>query len=1689
MDGESSSASAGLKLPQLKRSRGAHRGVLTRRITSIQQDDAPLEDIQATLEFLLNRRKILSELDAQIQLLIEDDVDLEADVNDAADVFIVAEKAVKWCQDRIKVLTAASTAASSSGSLTAKLPKLTLPSFSGEYTQWVSFWDQFSTLVDSKVDMANVEKLSYLKLSLKGDAAQIISSLLVTDANYDIAKRKLEERYNNKRSIVKAHLTAINALPVLKKESSVELRRLLESTNEHVQALEALMLPVDQWDAILVYWVLEKLDAESRKQFELAHPGTDVLTFNELTTFIDRRSRALESSGTQQTEAFTPKTPKKVLQEVYSSTVEQSSGCQMRECNGSHSISQCDRYKQLGTKERKAVVKKLKLCLNCLGRHFVADCPSKFSCRTCNGRHHTSLHFERTAEQGGVTSGAAFSGPSVILSTAMVGIEDTAGNTLMFRALLDSGSQTSFITADAASKLNIARSTVDVKVSGIGGGRQQTAKESVNLLVSSQKLPVRALVLNSIAGSIPSQSINVKHLKSLKGLALADANFHQPGAIQMLLGADVYEDLFLDERKKHHGLHFRKSIFGWVVTGVLSHVKASQCQSFHSFQVAVELDLARFWEVEEVPRVKQMTKENRQCVEHYDSTTYTADDGRITVHLPFKSDARPSNNLQTAKQRLFALERKLQDHDEMKQQYREFIKEFVDMGHLEQAPPTSGLCYYLPHHCVFKDSTTTKLRVVFDASSKSPNGKSLNDCLLLGPRLQDDVFDILIRFRLHQYALSADIAKMYRQVALDESDRDFHRILWRDYVTDQIQELRMTRVTYGVGSSSYHSTRALQECGKAHSPNPNTANVILNDFWVDDLLSGSDTLEEACKLQDDLIQTLNKNCLPLRKWSSNEPQLVTRLPKELQEAGKAYEIQDKTHQIKTLGLTWHPLEDYFVYVSSSECSNSITKRSLLSEVSKHFDPIGLIAPVLVVAKVFIQRCWKLDLDWNDAVPDEVARAYTNWQEDMSSLSQLQIPRKVLQTHLYDEASLQVFCDASEKAYGACVYLVAVKDHVVSSTLLSSKCKVAPIKPSTLPRLELLAVHTGAKLATAVKAALSKSKHKLNISVLYSDSTIALSWIKADPARWHTFVSNRVSQIQSMLPETEFLHVPSEDNPADLCSRGLQASQLIAQQTFWFKGPSWLGSSYPDQPQHLLTREEARQEVKSLTVVESPTNALVELENFNSLVKLLRTLCICKVAFKKDPKVIFGREEMTRALYAVVKADQKVHFEAEFRALSNGEPVNPKSSIAPLYPFMDNGVIKVGGRLAHGYSMTEDQRYPLLVSHKSKLATLAINDAHERTLHGGPTATVAELRRQIWVTQAMKKASACIKKCVTCFRFNSGQTQQLMGDLPSSRIEAPERAFSCVGLDFAGPLTFRCGSDSVKGYAAVFVCFASKAVHLEAVSSLTSDAMVAALRRFIARRGSPSQIVSDNATNFVGARRDLIELDKMVKECAQKYSYIDWHFIPPRSPNFGGLWEAAVKSMKHHLRRVMKNAVLTFEEMTTVLCQIEQVLNNRPLMALTNNPDDIYALTPSMLVNGSRLDAIPQPGLQKADQCPVKRFRALQQLLSQFWKRWSSEYVASLQPRGKWRHECANLAVDNVVLITDDGIPPLQWSLGRVIQVKLGHDGLARVALVKTSRGEFTRPISKLRPLPIEDNDLQTTNADKIAVDCKQDKSS
>ncbi|GFY17399.1 integrase catalytic domain-containing protein [Trichonephila clavipes] len=313
----------------------------------------------------------------------------------------------------------------------------------------------------------------------------------------------------------------------------------------------------------------------------------------------------------------------------------------------------------------------------------------------------------------------------------------------------------------------------------------------------------------------------------------------------------------------------------------------------------------------------------------------------------------------------------------------------------------------------------------------------------------------------------------------------------------------------------------------------------------------------------------------------------------------------------------------------------------------------------------------------------------------------------------------------------------------------------------------------------------------------------------------------------------------------------------------------------------------------------------------------------------------------------------------------------------------------------------------------------------------------------------------------------------MGDLPESRV-CPSSVFQRTGIDFAGPFLIRSskgrGSRNTKCYICVFVCLATKAVHLEVVSDLTSKAFIACLKRFVARRGKPSEIFCDQGTNFYGASRDLRkEFRQLMKEDAVHQflvtDNITFHFNPPSAPHFGGIWEATVKSFKFHLNRVVGVTSLTFEELSTLSSQIEACLNSRPLCVLSSSPDDPCVLTPGHFLIGKALTAIPQPTVPD-DLRHCDRWRLLTRMTQHFWNRWSSEYLTLLQSRSKWRIVQKNLDIGDLVLIKHDNSPPLQWKLGKVTETFPGKDGKVRVVKVKTQTSELVRPIAKLCPLPI-----------------------
>ena len=460
--------------------------------------------------------------------------------------------------------------------------------------------------------------------------------------------------------------------------------------------------------------------------------------------------------------------------------------------------------------------------------------------------------------------------------------------------------------------------------------------------------------------------------------------------------------------------------------------------------------------------------------------------------------------------------------------------------------------------------------------------------------------------------------------------------------------------------------------------------------------------------------------------------------------------------------------------------------------------------------------------------------------------------------------------------------------------------------------------------------------------------------------------------------------------------------------------------------------------------------------------------------KTDP---LHPDKVNQAKFHILRIDQQENFPTEYKQLKEKQSLLKKNQLQNLAPFFDPdyNVIRVGGRLSQSL-YSESKKFPLLVSKNSKLVNLIIRQFHEASLHGGGQLTLNLIRQEYWITQAKPQVNNFIKHCLTCFRFNTSPPVQLMGDLPTERI-TPSRPFTHTGLDFAGHFWVKIAAadeiKEVKYYIAVFVCLSTKAVHLESVASLTKEDCIFALNRFIARRGMPSKILSDNGTNFLGARSDLIKIEALLNKDDKNHSIInfvtekncEWITIPPRAPHFGGLWEAAVKSMKRHLRRVVGTQILQLDEFQTIMAQIEAVLNSRPLCALSNDPNDPIALTPAHFLIGDNMLSMPSGSTRSITM--TKRYKLMKKIQDDFWNFWKRDYLTELQVRKKWFQNGPEISVGDLVLLAEDNQPPLHWKTGRVTEVYEGNDNVVRVCKVKTPTTTVIRPVVKLRKLPVE----------------------
>lgn len=1613
-----------------------------------------------------------------------------------------------------------------------KLPKIDLPKFDGNLKDWPSFLDLYKSLIHDNKTLSNSEKFQYLLSCLSKNSLAVVKAVPLTDDNYEIAYKTLIDRYQNNRLLASTYWQEIMDAPKLNTDSSLALRNLLECFSENLEALRKFNLPVDSWSFVLFNILIKKLDLETVKRFELHYASTEIPTYESLVKFLLDQCTALESVSlssptvNRKNENFNFKKSSNSSNKVFSRSHNNSSclvnsmntstpNCAL--CNSVHPLYKCSAFQNKDAIDRYNFAKQKRLCINCLqASHRSSTCRSQSSCRLCQARHHTLLHFNRSTSEPTSTSSPStsaahvdtssaiptssinlVSSPSnsqpvnslanlipskttVLLSTAILEVLDIRGNFQKVRVLLDCASQASFMTSSCCNRLGLPRSRLSLSINGLAHMSSQ-ASAGVTCIIRpvgqlSPSLTVETVVIPKICTSMPTTYIPVSSWSHLTNIKLADPEFNIPKDVDMLLGADVFPSVVIGEPIQgnlNEPTAF-ETIFGWVLMGKINCQSSTSINSFCSVLNSLDFDLKSFWEIEEVPKHCNSTPEELQCEKLFLESHSRDSSGRYTVALPF-NNGEPSflETRSIALRRLFSLERRLTHDSSLYEAYKSFLKEYLEAGHMERvtSPPLiPSKCFYIPHHCVVKpESASTKLRVVFDASCSPPGGQSLNDTLLTGPKLQQDLTSLLLHFRLHRFVFTADIRQMYRQIMVKSTHRDYQRILWRFAPHESVQEFRLNTVTYGVKSAPFLAIRTLLQLSQdEYSDFPRASKILSSDIYVDDLVTGDNSLDAAKTLQEDLIRLLARGGFELRKWTSNHPSLLVSIPKQFQYQQSLSFDNEENSSVKILGMKWLPSTDSFSYnVDTSE--RRCTKRTILSDIARIYDPLGFLSPVTFFAKYFMQQLWTRGLKWDDELPSDLSARWINFKGELSKLSLINVPR-YFGTDQNSSCQLHGFSDSSEKGYSAVVYIRFVKlDGNIKTLFVCAKTKVAPLKKLSLPRLELCAAVLLSDLLHFISNIYA---NKLNISEIHawSDSTVALTWIKSPPHRWKTFVGNRVSHIQEIVSPACWHHINTKENPADCASRGIFPSDLLSH-SLWWAGPlflqdsSWSISDVPNEDTSLVILEE-KKVVFSTYVSLNTLDSL--LERFSSLPKIQRIISYClrfchNLSSPERKGGIFTSYDLHRALLVLIKHVQQLSFSDELHNLRNGKSLS--KSFRKLSPFLDSdGLLRVGGRLTNSY-LSFDQKHPILLPRKHRLTELIIQDVHSQHLHPGLQTLRFLISQNYWILNAKHAIRSVLAKCIKCFRTRPTALTPYMGSLPKLRV-SQLKPFSCVGTDFCGPYHVTLGKargcKSQKAYICLFVCFATKAVHLELVSDLSSEAFLAALRRFIARRGRCSVIHSDCGTNFVGANNYLTQIMQNAAETEK----IKWQFNPPSAPHFGGLWEAGVKSVKGHLLRVIGEQILTFEELYTVLVQIEALLNSRPLSELSTDPNDLNALTPGHFLTLEPLTVLPDPDLTHLAMNRLTRWQLLQRLHQDFWKRWHIEYLHTLMQRQKWLNgQSENLTIGKLVLIKDDLSPPLRWCLGRITETHCGADGICRVATVKTANGTFQRPVVKLCPLP------------------------
>lgn len=623
----------------------------------------------------------------------------------------------------------------------------------------------------------------------------------------------------------------------------------------------------------------------------------------------------------------------------------------------------------------------------------------------------------------------SISNQETLLPTASVLVYTDNRVPILCRALLDSGSQSNFATLSFIKRLGVQTSPAQINVAAFGQCTKPVTEKAIisfKSRVSNYCRTVPTLVTDTITGSIPHKDINVDHW-DLSNVNLADPEFHLSRPVDMLLGVSIMFDIIRSgniEIGEQLPL-MQNTKLGWVIGGGNTYLKANrEIAMFINENISSLLS-------------RKLTEEESICEQLFIETTLRTSEGRFIVRLPQKQNVNQlGDSKSVALDRLLKLEKRFDSDPTIHQQYTSFMQEYIKLGHMSRISEDnlaeierSGPVYYSPHHPVLRpESTTTKLRVVFNGSAASSSGLSLNDVLMTGPTIQQDTFNILLRFRFPKYVLVADLEKMFRQILVNELDRRLQLILFRFSNEEAVSTYCLNTVTYGTCSAPYIAARCLKQLAIEYkSKFPQASQVIEMDFYMDDMLTGRDDLNELMELKKEVTSILESAGFSLHKWKSNIANIITD--------------NHGPDEVKILGLRWNSRTDVFSFHSDINFKTKVTKRNVLSEIQKIYDPLGIISPIIVHGKIIMQSIWTEKMDWDDMLPEQTVDKWKWFCDQVAEMQNITFLRHVTKKGYGIE--LHGFSDAAKSAYGAAIYVRSISNNGVKVNLLCAKSRITP----------------------------------------------------------------------------------------------------------------------------------------------------------------------------------------------------------------------------------------------------------------------------------------------------------------------------------------------------------------------------------------------------------------------------------------------------------------------------------------------------------------------------------------------------------------------------------------------------------------------------------------------------------------------